>query len=130
MNQFDWVCYRGYSGTRRRTRTETYYDTQVKYEYIVKNVTFSSDKISHVKIDTTCRDCAYAVRNKYNKGSVVPVHYHPEQPDEAVLEAGLQARTFLPLSDGNFRVHAWDIIFTAHLFWQRNARQGLAGVVR
>ena len=102
MNQFDWVCYRGYSGTRRRTRTETYYDTQVKYEYIVKNVTFSSDKISHVKIDTTCRDCAYAVRNKYKKGSVVQVHYNPEQPDEAVLEAGLQAGTFLPLVMGIF----------------------------
>ena len=81
---------------------ETHYIPHVSYHYTVNGLAHISDKVSFVEAsyDETCSSCANAIRNVYPKDTIVKVHYNPEKPDESVLEAGLQMRTFSPLAMG------------------------------
>jgi hypothetical protein len=81
---------------------ETHYTPLVSYHYKVNGLAHTSDKVSFVEVsfDKTCSSCANAIRNVYPKDTIVKVHYNPEKPNEAVLEAGLQMRTFSALAAG------------------------------
>ena len=81
---------------------ETHYIPHVSYHYTVNGLAHISDKVSFVEAsyDETCSNCANAIRNVYPKDTIVKVHYNPEKPNEAVLEAGLQMRTFSALAAG------------------------------
>ena len=85
-----------------RTVRETHYIPIVSYHYTVNGLAHISNKVSFVEVsyDKTCSNCANAIRNKYPKDTIVKVHYNPEKPNEAVLEAGLQLRTFSTLAGG------------------------------
>ena len=85
-----------------RTVTETHYIPIVSYSYTTNGAPHISNKVSFVEFsyDETCSSCANAIRNKYPKDTIVKVHYNPEKPGEAVLEAGLQMRTFSELAVG------------------------------
>ncbi len=79
--------------TAHRSRSKkghhrTTYGANVRYEYTVNGVQYSSDKISFGEYRTHSRGPAQATVDRYPPGAEVVVYYNPDQPEEAVLEPG------------------------------------------
>jgi len=110
-----------------RTVTETHYIPIVSYQYTVNDIAHISDKVSFVEVsyDETCSSCANAIRNKYPKDTIVKVHYNPEKPNEAVLEAGLQLRTFSTLAVGIVFSIAGTLFFLLGLYGKEIPPRGI-----
>ena len=79
--------------TARRSRSgkgrhRTTYGADVRYEYTVNGVQYSSGKISFGEYRTHSRGPAQAAVDQYPRQAEVVVYYNPDKPEEAVLEPG------------------------------------------
>jgi len=72
----------------------TTYHAAIRYEYTVDGVVHSGDRVAYGDYGSSNSSHARGVVNKYPVGKKVEVHYMPGNPDEALLEPGLQAQAF------------------------------------
>ncbi|WP_017301070.1 DUF3592 domain-containing protein [Nodosilinea nodulosa] len=87
-------------GTRRRVYT---YHYTVDYTYEVAGQTYRSDRYSLGSGSTASQrfrersQAVEAAKLNHPKGSTVEVHYDPDHPDSAVLKAGANWGTYVPV---------------------------------
>ncbi|HOY09751.1 MAG TPA: DUF3592 domain-containing protein [Candidatus Omnitrophota bacterium] len=72
----------------RKGHHRTSYGADVRYEYSVNGVQYSSNKISFGEYRTHNRGPAQATVDRYPPQAEVVVYYNPDKPEEAVLEPG------------------------------------------
>ncbi|MBT3200647.1 MAG: DUF3592 domain-containing protein [Phycisphaerales bacterium] len=90
------------TSSRKRSkgrRKSTKYRAIIKYEYTVAETKHTGNQVSFGG-SSTSMSAAKAVASRYPKGADVDVYYDPENPDEAVLETGTSASTYIPLGVG------------------------------
>jgi hypothetical protein len=75
--------------TQRHDDKGTSYSADICYSYPVKDRTYKSSRIWYGGgFSSSSSGEFYRLVDRYPKGKVVAVHYDPEHPEEAVLEAG------------------------------------------
>lgn len=62
---------------------------EIWYEYTVANIDYASNRVALGVFLSTSLDDALATYERYRLGSSVNVHYHPDNPQLAVLEPGV-----------------------------------------
>jgi len=70
-------------------RTMVYYHPEIEYEYEVEGRKYRSNRLIAVRVNFPKRE-AEAWVAKYPAGAVVTARRHPEKPELAVLEPGIQ----------------------------------------
>lgn len=97
----------------------TYYPV-VAYQYHVQGVTYNSSRISAVHMGSDY-NYALGVVNKYPNGTMVEVHYDPNNPANSMLDTSIGLPTLIPLILG--------IVFTsiggAGLWYARSRKDNL-----
>ncbi|MFH7242679.1 MAG: DUF3592 domain-containing protein [Spirulina sp.] len=94
------------AGTTRKTHTKYY--VSVNYTYDVEGTSYLSSRYSLGQGDRVSRtykdrsDAEAEAESRFPEGTTVTVHYDPKQPTEAVLAAGWNWGTFVPLLMGIF----------------------------
>jgi hypothetical protein len=78
------------------------YVPQVEYSYLVNDVEYRDDTIKFGENSYGRRRTAEEIANRYPVGQSVSVYYNPAEPDEAVLEPGVTAGSYLVLGMGAF----------------------------
>ncbi|MFO0819399.1 MAG: DUF3592 domain-containing protein [Pirellulales bacterium] len=73
--------------SRRRRETRSY-SAHVAYEYTVEGKTYTGERIAVVTDQFGSHDWAKATTEKFPVGREVTVSYHPEHPEQCVLEPG------------------------------------------
>lgn len=81
---------RGHLGT-------TSYYPQVRYQFFIDRQRFKGDRIAYGDYGSSDRGHAERITRRYPQGKTVTVHYRPGQPQDALLEPGIQTQTwFMP----------------------------------
>lgn len=75
------------NGTRERRETSSY-NARIAYEYSVAGKTYTGERIAVVSDQFGSYDWAEATTERFPVGEEVTVSYHPEHPDQCVLEPG------------------------------------------
>ncbi len=77
----------------------TVYSAYIKYEYKVKDVIYSGNRISYGDYISVNQSRAKEIVDKYRVGTNVAIHYKINDPVVSILEPGVQLQTFfLPIS--------------------------------
>ncbi len=77
----------------------TVYSAYIKYEYKIKDVIYSGNKISYGDYISVSQSRAKEIVDKYPTGTDVTIHYSINDPVVSVLEPGVKLQTlFLPSS--------------------------------
>ena len=77
----------------------TVYSAYIKYEYKVKDVIYSGNRISYGDYISVNQSRAKEIVDKYHSGTDVTIYYKVNDPVVSVLEPGAKLQTFfLPLS--------------------------------
>ncbi len=78
------------------------YKPIVRFSYQVRGREFRGNKIFFGSGDISTGDISYSRRitQKYPRGKTVKVFYHPYEPQQSVLEAGLNKKSFIELTFG------------------------------
>lgn len=77
--------------------SSTTYQAAVLYDYSVDGTLFSSDCVAYGDYGTSSPSHARDIVNRYPKDKVVTVRYMPGNPEESLLEPGIQGQSwFLP----------------------------------
>lgn len=66
------------------------YCLEVRYEYVVNQITYSGDRVSYSS-ENSCDSWSADSDEDYPEGENVTVYYDPSNPNESVLETGLSA---------------------------------------
>jgi hypothetical protein len=80
---------RGSSSGTGSTINRTTYHAEVVYEYVIKGTPFSGERVNFGEYGRETTDHAAAILDRYPEGTVVSVHYDPEEPERSVLEPGM-----------------------------------------
>ncbi len=80
----------------------TTYKPIVRFTYQVRGQEFRSNKVFFGDGDIYTSNIKYSRRitQKYPRGKNVKVFYHPSKPQQSVLEAGLNKKSFIQLTFG------------------------------
>lgn len=70
------------------------YHARILYDYTVGGVLYSGDQVAYGDYGSSDSSHARSIVNRYPKGQSVLVYYDPNQPEESVLERGIQAQIF------------------------------------
>ena len=79
------------SGSRRVTM----YFADVRYSYNVEGAGCTSERVSFGEPDSNTSGPARSIVNAYPAGKEVLVHYNPDKPSEAALQAGAKWTAYL-----------------------------------
>jgi hypothetical protein len=71
------------------------YYAQVLYDYTVQGVTYSGNRIAIGDYGSGTPSYARSIVNEYQVGRTATVYYSPDNPEEALLEPGLQNQAYL-----------------------------------
>ncbi|GAB4356205.1 MAG: hypothetical protein Fur0042_25530 [Cyanophyceae cyanobacterium] len=84
------------TGRRNQLNTSSYYP-QVRYRFFIDRQRFEGDRIAYGDYGSSDRGHAERITRRYPQGKTVTVHYRPGQPQDALLEPGIQTQTwFMP----------------------------------
>ncbi len=86
--------------TGRRGKSTTTYVPEVSYDYTADGKKYTSNRIMFGGFASGSRSYARGLVEKYAEGKKVTVHYNPEKPELAVLEAGVSGSSYIPLLGG------------------------------
>ena len=80
----------------------TTYQPIVRFTYQAKGQEFRGNKVFFGGGGISSSNISYSRRitQKYPKGKTVKVFYHPSEPQQSVLEAGLTKKSFIQLTFG------------------------------
>jgi hypothetical protein len=78
------------------------YTPEVEYTYLVNDLEYGDDTIKFGETSYNSRRNAQEVADRYPAGQSVAVYYDPDNPEEAVLEPGVTAGSYLVLGIGAF----------------------------
>ena len=84
------------------SNSSTTYKAEVLYEYMVKAVTYNGNRVAFGDYGSSNPSHARKIVNRYPKDTKVLVYYMPENPEEAVLEAGIKKQAFFLPAFGLF----------------------------
>jgi len=84
---------------KKKRESSTSYRAVVRYEYTVGDKQHTSGRISFGGTSTSM-GAAKELVGRYPKGAEVDVYYDPDDPEQAVLESGKQASSYIPLGVG------------------------------
>jgi hypothetical protein len=74
------------------------YHAEVMYDFVVKGTTFSGNRVAFGDYGSSNPSHARGIVNRYPQGKAVTVHHMPGNPEDSVLEPGVQAQAwFLPV---------------------------------
>ena len=111
------------SKTRRtngRSRRSTTYSAEVSYTYQVEGAEYSANRVSFGEYSSSNASHAQSIVSRFPAGKEVPVHYNPEDPSTAVLEAGVSWSSYIPLGLGAI-FSIVGLIVVAALFFGRSS---------
>jgi len=102
----DWPTAQGQimasSVDRRRSSSSnggssTTYQAEILYQYSVADTAFNSNRVAYGDYGSSSPSHARRIVNRYPVGKTVIVYYMPDNPEESLLEPGLQMQSwFLP----------------------------------
>jgi hypothetical protein len=73
------------------------YHALIMYEYSVAGAVYNGNRVAYGDYGSSSSSHARRIVNRYPKGKSVTVHYMPGNPEECLLEPGLQGQSwFLP----------------------------------
>lgn len=101
----DWPAVQGVirdsSVERKRSsgsNSSTTYHAEILYEFTVNGTVLNGDRVAYGDYGSSSPAHARQVVNRYPRGKQVAVYYMPENPEECLLEPGLQTQAvFLPV---------------------------------
>jgi len=77
--------------------SSTTYHAEILYEYSVDDTTFDGNRVAYGDYGSSSPSHARRVVNRYPVGKTVMVHYMSDNPEESLLEPGIQLQSwFLP----------------------------------
>jgi hypothetical protein len=83
--------------SRDKNRSTYHYYARLFYEFSVDGTTFTGDRVAYGDHGSNDPSHARGVVSRYPQGKTVTVYYMPGNPEECVLEPGLQGQAwFLP----------------------------------
>jgi hypothetical protein len=85
-----------YTDSDHHRRTRVVYHPQVRYRYAVDGQTFSGSRVTMGDYSSSSKRRARKICVHYPAGSSCKVFYDPDQPESAVLKAGMSFGTILP----------------------------------
>jgi len=71
------------------------YHAEILYEFTVDGTTFQGNRVAYGDHGTSDISHARSIVNDYPVGKELTVHYMPENPEECVLEPGVQPQAWL-----------------------------------
>ena len=77
-------------------RVSNLYGALVRYSYRVKGEEYSGDRIAFVDVHTGDEERARDILARYPLGAAVRVFYNPADPQNAMLEPGVNQQAFVP----------------------------------
>lgn len=90
----------------------TTYSADISYDYVVNDHSYVNGTVNFGSVQTSDPSTARRVLKRYPVGLQVPVYYNPADPQEAILEPGLDwGSWFLPIFGGIFLVVGVGIFF-------------------
>ena len=90
----------------------TTYSADISYDYVVNDRTYVNGVVNFGAVQTSDPSTARRVLKRYPVGLQVPVYYNPADPQEAVLEPGLQGGSwFLPIFGTIFLIVGVGVFF-------------------
>ena len=73
------------------------YHAQIRYEYVVNDTTFSGSRVAYGDYGSSNPAHAQGIVNRYPVGAAVVVHHMRAEPEECLLEPGVQTQAwFVP----------------------------------
>jgi len=84
-----------YTDSDRRRKTRTLYEAQVRYDYNVGGRSLIGGRITMADSSSSSESRAKKIIKRYPPGSACTVYYNPDDPAEAVLEAGITFGTLM-----------------------------------
>ena len=85
---------RQFSRDKNRRAESTYY-ARLVYEFSVDGTTFTGDRVAYGDLVSNDPSHAQGVVSRYPQGKPVTVYYMPGNPEECLLEPGLQGQAWL-----------------------------------
>lgn len=90
----------------------TTYSADISYDYVVNDHSYVNGAVDFGSVQTSDPSTARRVLKRYPVGLQVPVYYNPDDPQDAVLEPGLNGGSwFLPIFGGVFLVVGVGVFF-------------------
>lgn len=77
------------------SRSVTMYYADIRYSYSVEGADYTSERVSFGEPDSNTSGPARSIVKAYPAGKEVLVHYNPDKPTEAVLQAGAKWTAYL-----------------------------------
>jgi hypothetical protein len=87
--------YQSSSGSKRNAGGSTMYHADISYEFTVEGRTFNGKRVSYGDYNSSNQSHAQGIVDHYPKGKAVSVHYMSGNPDECLLQPGLEAMSWL-----------------------------------
>lgn len=84
----------------KRTGRKVSYHARVQYEFKVNGITYTGSRIAFGDHGSSDQKPARSIVKKYRKGKAIEVAYKKEDPDECVIETGIQRKTWFLSSLG------------------------------
>ncbi len=91
------------------------YQPIVKFTYKVDKKTLEADRVLFGDTSSLNFDSAWRIVQKYPKNKTITVFYHPDEPQNSVLEVGLTKKSFIRFTQGLFILTLFSSI--GILFW-------------
>jgi hypothetical protein len=108
--------HRDTSGTGRHRRSSTTYHAEVLYEYTIKGVKYSSNRVSFGQHGSSNPTHARQIVSRYPPSKNVKVYFNPNKPEISVLEPGTTWASYMPLGIGIIFSFAGIAIFFSGFF--------------
>jgi hypothetical protein len=116
--------------THRDSEGDTTYGADLEFTYFVDGVTYTGDRYRYGEMSSSDRSLAAGVVGAHPVGATVTVHYHPDDPGDAVLQPGVGGQDlFLALFLTPFNVvmvGLWFGLLSAA--WRRISKPPAGGV--
>lgn len=75
--------------------TSTTYHAEVLYEFAVGGTTYNGNRVAYGDYGSSNPAHARRIVNQYPEGETVTVHYMPDDPEQSVLEPGVQMQAWI-----------------------------------